>query len=166
MLQVPVVQGESERVGDNAYLGDATIEKLPPSPAHSPIEVTFELDLSGVLHVTAKHVPSGVQGMVTFAHSPYRLTEQRRKAAREQVKQLEATVKRGDVQEADEADLSLARAMLTRGRKALEKATDAAPEVLNRLKSAIGELNRAVENKLPTVPEATDKVSDVLLDLF
>jgi predicted nucleic acid-binding Zn-ribbon protein len=104
--------------------------------------------------------------MVTFAHSPYRLTEQRRKAAREQVKQLEATVKRGDVQEADEADLSLARAMLTRGRKALEKATDAAPEVLNRLKSAIGELNRAVENKLPTVPEATDKVSDVLLDLF
>ena len=49
--ELPIVQGEHPRLCGNTRLGTVRVEPLPPGPANAPVEVTFRLDLSGVLHV-------------------------------------------------------------------------------------------------------------------
>src|SRR6185503_1518076 len=89
IVMIPIVQGEEDRVGDNTSLGSVEITDLPPSPANSAVDVSFELDISGVLCVSAKHVPSGKLAAVTIANSPYRLTKQKRDAARKELRAIE-----------------------------------------------------------------------------
>jgi len=166
VVEAPVVQGEEDFVGDNTWLGMIRVEDLPPSPVHSPVEVVFKLDLSGVLQVRAKHVPSGKDATVVFANSPYRLTAQKRQAARAQVEALRAAspAEPPSVVVSD-SDLSLAEAMMARARKALDgvqTGTDAA----RRASECLQKLSRAVSAKDAAVPALTDELSDALLDLM
>jgi len=70
-IAAPVVQGEAELADDNTWLGEVHVEGLPPSPAGSPVEVAFTLDLSGVLQVAALHTmtPSAMSHL-RFMRSP------------------------------------------------------------------------------------------------
>ena len=112
------MQGEHRLAAANTQLGEVVIEPIPPSPANSPVEVTYRLDLSGVLHVSAQHLPSGTSAEVHIANSPYRLTAQRRAATRAEVEELREGASEGTaVDTATESDLSLANAMLGRAKK-------------------------------------------------
>lgn len=54
-VTVKVLQGEREMASDNRLLGIFNLEGLPPAPRGVPqIEVTFDIDANGILHVTAK----------------------------------------------------------------------------------------------------------------
>ena len=54
-VEVHVVQGEREMAGDNKSLGRFILDGIPPAPRGMPqIEVTFDIDSNGILHVTAK----------------------------------------------------------------------------------------------------------------
>ncbi len=54
-VTVKVLQGEREMAGDNRLLGIFNLEGLPPAPRGVPqIEVTFDIDANGILHVSAK----------------------------------------------------------------------------------------------------------------
>jgi molecular chaperone DnaK len=165
-VAVPIAQGEAEWIGDNTWLGRVVVRDLPRSPAGSPVEVTFRLDLSGVLHVSAKHVPSGCVAAVTIAESPHRLTEQMRKAARAEVEAMRASPPaQPDPTAASEADLSLARALIGRAERALEKAPDGDPLVRDKIAAAMAELSEAAEARSERTSELIDKLSDALLDL-
>jgi molecular chaperone DnaK len=162
---IPIVQGEHQLAAANTQLGEVVVEPIPPSPAHSPVEITYRLDLSGVLHVSAQHLPSGTSAAVQIANSPYRLTAQRRAAARAEVEELRAGAGEGAAVDAATAtDLSLAEAMLARARRALERGTDDAG-ALERVKVALLALVEAVEKKAPDTADRTDALSDALLDL-
>ena len=162
-IEFPIVQGEAVRVGDNTRLGSVHVDKLPPSPANSPVDVTFQLDLSGLLHVTATHLPSGKSAKVTIADSPYRLTELKRKQAAEQVELLRATAQE-EPAGVSEADLSLARAMLARADKALASADESEDRVV--VEAARAELLEAIETGAEDIEERMDDLSDALLDLM
>lgn len=59
-VDIHVLQGEREMVGDNKSLGSFGLTGLPPAPRGVPqIEVTFDIDANGILHVTAKDMGSG-----------------------------------------------------------------------------------------------------------
>ncbi|WP_437616400.1 Hsp70 family protein [Sorangium sp. So ce834] len=165
MAMLPIAQGEHERLGLNTQLGELRVGPLPPSPAGSPVEVTFRLDLSGVLHVAATHLPSGARAAVEIANSPYQLTELRRAAAQAEVEALRAAASEGELGgEATESDLSLARAMLARAERALglPGGDDAA---LARVRSAAAALTEAVARRAPGTAALMDELSDALLDL-
>jgi len=85
---LPIVQGEHPKVGQNTWLGEVAVTELPPGPANSPVEVRFSLDLSGVLEVEAVHLASGRRATVRIEKSPHRLSELRRRRAREEVDAL------------------------------------------------------------------------------
>ncbi|MBI2373636.1 MAG: Hsp70 family protein [Deltaproteobacteria bacterium] len=87
-VAVPVVQGEALRVRDNLRLGVVEISELPPSPGGSAVDLKMRLDLSGILHVSATHRPSGKQVTVEISHSPYRLSELRRAESKATVEAL------------------------------------------------------------------------------
>jgi len=166
-VRIPIVQGEHRLAAANTQLGEVVIEPIPPSPSHSPVEVTYKLDLSGVLQVSAQHLPSGTSAAVQIANSPYRLTALRRSAARTEVEQLRASAGAGEgaaVDTATESDLALASAMMSRARRAIERGTDDAT-ALDRVKASLVALNEAVEKKAPDTADRTDALSDALLDL-
>jgi len=54
-VTIHVLQGERDVAGGNKSLGQFNLSDIPPSPRGMPqIEVTFEIDANGILHVTAK----------------------------------------------------------------------------------------------------------------
>ena len=64
-VEIHVVQGERPMVADNKSLGRFILDGIPPAPRGMPqIEVTFDIDANGILHVTAKDKATGKeQGM-------------------------------------------------------------------------------------------------------
>jgi molecular chaperone DnaK len=69
-VDVHVLQGEREMVGDNQSLGHFTLDGIPPAPAGVPqIEVTFEIDHNGMVSVTARDVATGRAQHITISAS-------------------------------------------------------------------------------------------------
>ncbi len=59
-VTVKVLQGEREMAGDNRLLGIFNLEGLPPAPRGVPqVEVSFDIDANGILHVSAKDLGTG-----------------------------------------------------------------------------------------------------------
>jgi molecular chaperone DnaK len=62
-----VFQGERELAAGNKSLGEFNLEGIPPSPRGLPqIEVTFDIDANGILHVGAKDKATGKENKITI----------------------------------------------------------------------------------------------------
>jgi len=60
LVSVHVLQGEREMAGDNKTLGRFELVGIPPAPRGVPqIEVTFDIDANGIVHVSAKDLGTG-----------------------------------------------------------------------------------------------------------
>ncbi len=69
-VDVHVLQGERPMASDNMSLGRFRLEGIPPAPRGIPqIEVTFDIDANGIIHVTAKDKASGKEQSVTITAS-------------------------------------------------------------------------------------------------
>ncbi|WP_050477359.1 molecular chaperone DnaK [Herbaspirillum rhizosphaerae] len=66
-VTIKVYQGEREMAAGNKALGEFNLEGIPPSPRGTPqIEVTFDIDANGILHVGAKDKATGKENKVTI----------------------------------------------------------------------------------------------------
>lgn len=66
-VTIKVFQGEREIASGNKLLGEFNLEGIPPAPRGLPqIEVTFDIDANGVLHVSAKDKGTGKENQVTI----------------------------------------------------------------------------------------------------
>src|SRR5204863_7493103 len=69
-VTVRVFQGEREMTADNRLLGQFNLEGIPPAPRGVPqIEVTFSLDVNGILNVSAKDLGTGKEQTVKIEQS-------------------------------------------------------------------------------------------------
>ena len=69
-VDIHVLQGERPMAGDNMSLGRFRLDGIPPAPRGVPqVEVTFDIDANGILHVTAKDKASGKEQKVTITAS-------------------------------------------------------------------------------------------------
>jgi molecular chaperone DnaK len=69
-VEIHVVQGERKMAADNKELGKFQLTGLPPSPRGVPqIDVTFNIDADGILHVTAKDKATGKSSSITIKES-------------------------------------------------------------------------------------------------
>lgn len=69
-VSIKVFQGEREMASDNKFLGEFELGGIPMAPrGHPQIEVTFDIDASGIMHVSAKDKASGKQSSVTIKSS-------------------------------------------------------------------------------------------------
>ncbi|EFN53090.1 hypothetical protein CHLNCDRAFT_36653 [Chlorella variabilis] len=67
---IKVFQGEREMAGDNNMLGQFDLVGIPPAPRGVPqIEVTFDIDANGIVHVSAKDKSTGKQQSITIQSS-------------------------------------------------------------------------------------------------
>jgi molecular chaperone DnaK len=66
-VTIKVYQGEREIAAGNKGLGEFNLEGIPPSPRGTPqIEVTFDIDANGILHVGAKDKATGKENKITI----------------------------------------------------------------------------------------------------
>src|SRR3954465_11042258 len=66
-VRIKVYQGEREVATGNKLLGEFNLEGIPPSPRGLPqIEVTFDIDANGILHVGAKDKGTGKENKITI----------------------------------------------------------------------------------------------------
>lgn len=69
-VTVRVFQGEREMANDNRLLGQFNLEGIPPAPRGMPqIEVAFDIDANGILHVTAKDLGTGKEQKIRIESS-------------------------------------------------------------------------------------------------
>ncbi|TBO28771.1 molecular chaperone DnaK [Aquabacterium lacunae] len=66
-VTIKVFQGEREMAAGNKMLGEFNLEGIPPAPRGIPqIEVTFDIDANGILHVSAKDKGTGKENKITI----------------------------------------------------------------------------------------------------
>ncbi|MCL2160823.1 MAG: molecular chaperone DnaK, partial [Betaproteobacteria bacterium] len=66
-VTIHVLQGEREMIAGNKSLGQFNLTDIPPAPRGMPqIEVTFDIDANGILHVSAKDKATGKENKITI----------------------------------------------------------------------------------------------------
>ena len=69
-VTIKVLQGERTKADDNHKLGEFNLEGIPAAPRGVPqIEVTFDIDANGIVHVSAKDLGTGKENKVTISGS-------------------------------------------------------------------------------------------------
>lgn len=83
-VTIHVLQGERKRSADNKSLGQFNLDGIQPAPRGMPqIEVTFDIDADGILHVSAKDKNSGREQKITIKASSGLSDEEVQKMVRE-----------------------------------------------------------------------------------
>ena len=69
-VEIHVLQGERQFARDNKTIGKFQLTDIPPAPRGMPqIEVTFDIDANGILHVSAKDLGTGKEQKITITAS-------------------------------------------------------------------------------------------------
>jgi molecular chaperone DnaK len=69
-VEIHVLQGERQLARDNKTIGKFHLTDIPPAPRGVPqIEVTFDIDANGILHVSAKDLGTGKEQKITITAS-------------------------------------------------------------------------------------------------
>ncbi|MCX7884021.1 MAG: molecular chaperone DnaK [Caloramator sp.] len=94
-VEIHVLQGERPMARDNKTLGRFTLSGIPPAPRGVPqIEVTFDIDANGIVHVSAKDLGTGKEANITITASTNLSDEEIERAVKEAERYAEEDKKR------------------------------------------------------------------------
>jgi len=158
-VEVVIVQGERPMARDNKLLGNFRLQGIPPAPRGIPqIEVTFDIDANGILHVSAKDKATGKeQSIVIKASSGLSEAE-----VEKMVRDAEAHAAEDRKFEELVAARNKADGMIHAVNKTLKDAADKVqPDEKERIEAAIKDLEDALKSD---DVEAIDKKAEALTD--
>ena len=166
-VTIHVLQGERKQASANKSLGQFNLEGINPAPRGMPqIEVTFDIDADGIIHVSAKDKGTGKEQQITIKASSGLSDEEIQKMVRDAEANAEADRKFEElVQARNQADH-----LVHSTRKQLEEAGDKVPaedraaieSALSDLETAAkGEDKAAIEAKLQALAEVAQKLVQV-----
>ena len=143
-VTIHVLQGERKRASDNKSLGQFNLEGIRPAQRGTPqIEVTFDVDADGILHVSAKDKDTGKEQKITIQASSGLSDDEVEKMVRD----AEAHAEEDKKFEELVATRNQADAMVHGTRKQIEEAGDALPaEDKEAIEAALTELEAAIKS--------------------
>lgn len=158
-VEIHVTQGERPMSVDNKSLGRFILDGIPPAPRGVPqVEVTFDLDASGILKVTAKDKATGKTQNITISGAVGLSDDEVKRMQEEAEKHKEEDQKKADmVQAKNQAD-----ALVATAEKSLK---DAGDKVSEDVKKKVEEKINAVKDVLKndnTTKEEIDNASKEL----
>ncbi|MFH0967992.1 MAG: Hsp70 family protein, partial [Methanobacteriota archaeon] len=160
-VTVHVLQGERPMASDNVSLGQFNLVGIPPAPRGVPqIEVTFDIDASGILNVSAKDIGTGKEQKMTITAST-KLPEQDVKKMVNEAKQFEEDDKKRkeEIEIRNSADSLIYTAEKTKS----DLADKLSPEMVDSVNAAIVALKAVLEGKDNTqIRTATEKLQKVV----
>ena len=166
-VTVHVLQGERKQASANKSLGQFNLEGIPAAPRGAPqIEVTFDLDADGILHVSAKDKNTGKEQKITIKASSGLSDEEVEQMVRDAEANADVDAKFEElVQARNQAD-----GLVHATRKQVEEAGDDLPaEDKEKIETALTELEEAVkgddkevmDTKSQAVIEASQKLMEI-----
>ncbi len=167
-VEVHVLQGERQMSRDNKTIGRFQLTDIPPAPRGVPqIEVTFDIDANGILHVAAKDLGTGREQKITITASSGLTKDEIERMRREAEANAESDKKlREEVEARNEADSSVYRTekMLKENGDKLSGDDKAEIEAaLNQVKEALkGSDTAAIKSAGEKLTAAWNKVSEQL----
>ena len=143
-VEIHVVQGERALAKDNFTLGRFQLTGIPPAPRGIPqIEVTFDIDANGIVHVSAKDLGTGNEQSITIKPQDSRPSEAEIQRMMDEARRFEEEdrKKREEIELRNAADTAIFTA---------ERAIKDAKETIEtsdreRIESAIADLKKALE---------------------
>jgi molecular chaperone DnaK len=160
-VEIHILQGERPLAKDNVSLGRFILDGIPPAPRGVPkIEVTYEIDENGILHVTAKDLATNKSQNITVTQAVRLSEEEVEKMKKEAEKFAEE-----DKKIKEEIDTrNLADQILYTGRKTLKDNRDkVSKEVVDDAEKKLDELeNLLKENTIDEVKRKLDEVNEAL----
>jgi len=161
-VDIHVLQGEREFASANKTLGRFSLTDIPPAPRGVPqIEVTFDIDANGIVHVSAKDLGTGKEQSVTITSSSNLKDDEIDKAIKDAEKNAEEDKKRREIidlrNQADAMAFALEKTLKDNGdkvsaedKKALEDAINKAREEFKKddkeaIQKALEEMTKTSE---------------------
>ncbi|HET7817172.1 MAG TPA: Hsp70 family protein, partial [Sphingomicrobium sp.] len=142
-VTIRVFQGEREMAGDNKMLGQFDLVGIPPAPRGVPqIEVTFDIDANGIVHVTAKDKGTGKEQQIRIQASGGLTDSDIDKMVKEAEQFAEEDKKRRAAAEAKNQAESLIHST---ERQLAEHGDKVAPEAKSEIETALAEAKAAAE---------------------
>lgn len=163
-VDIRICQGERPMFSDNKLLGNFRLDGIDPAPRGMPqIEVTFDIDANGILHVSAKDKKNNKEQKISIEGSSGLSDEEIEKAKREAEENAEA-----DKQRAEDTDVkNKAENLVYQVEKQISELPDGAPA---ELKTKLEEKVQAVKDAqtsgdVAAIKAATDDLEGMLGEL-
>jgi molecular chaperone DnaK len=158
-VTIHVVQGERKQAAANKSLGRFDLADIPPAPRGLPqIEVTFDIDANGILHVSAKDKATGKEQSIRITASSGLSEEE----IEQMVRDAEANAEADKKFEALVVARNTAEGLANATRKTVEEAGDkASDEEKAAIEAALVEVDEAVKgDDVEKIEEATKKLTE------
>jgi len=163
-VEIHVLQGERPMAADNKTLGRFNLTGIPPAPRGVPqIEVKFDIDVNGIVNVSAKDLGTGKEQSITITASN-KLDE----------KEIERMVKEAEMYAAEDAKRkeevevrNQADSMIYQAEKAIKDFKEKAdPAAIEKLQKAVDELKEAVKgNNIDDIKAKLEALTGPLYEL-
>jgi len=164
-VEIVVLQGERSMAKDNKTLGTFKLDGIPPAPRGTPqIEVTFDIDANGILHVSAKDLGTGKDQKITIQGSSGLSKDEVEKMTKDAELHAEEDRKRKEAVEAkNQLDSTIYQL-----EKTLKEAGDKIPaDKKSKIEAAIADAKKDLEsNDGPRMKAAMEKLSAVGGELY
>jgi len=164
-VSVHVLQGERQIASHNRTLGRFDLVGIPPAPRGIPqIEVTFDIDADGIVHVSAKDLGTGKEQKIRIESSSGLSEEEIKRMLRDAEEHAEEDARKKDEMnvrnEADSLVYSITKSLSEYGNKVSSEVRTNIEQALNDLKKALDE--NAPIDQIKQKKEQLEKVSHKL----
>ena len=163
-VEVHVLQGEREMAAYNKTLGRFQLSGIPPAPRGVPqIEVTFDIDANGIVHVSAKDLATNNEQKIAITASTNLTEEEIQNAVKEaEAHAAEDKKKKEEVEVRNNAD-----SLVYNTEKTLKELDGkVSDEEKSKVESELANLKKTLEGTdTAAIKSATDKLTQVFYDL-
>ena len=163
-VEVHVLQGEREMASDNKTLGRFQLTGIAPAPRGIPqVEVTFDIDANGIVHVSAKDMATGNQQQVSITASTNLTDDEIDKA----VKDAEAHSAEDKKRKEEIEVRNNAESLVYNCQKTIDELGDKiSAEEKSKAEEEIAKVNKALEGKdVEEIKKATDSLTQVFYSI-
>ncbi len=164
-VEIVVLQGERPMARDNKNLGTFKLDGIPPAPRGTPqIEVTFDIDANGILHVSAKDLGTGKEQKITIQGSSGLSKEEVEKMTKEaELNAAEDAKRKEAVETKNQLDTTIYQL-----EKTLKDAGDKIPaDVKGKFEAALADGRKELEsNDTARMKAALENLSKIGAELY
>ncbi len=165
-VTIRVFQGERDMAADNKLLGQFNLEGIAPAPRGMPqIEVSFDIDANGIVHVSAKDKGTGKEQMISIKSDGGLSEDEIKRMVDEAAANAEADKKKRELVEAkntaETAIFTIEKSLKEHGDKISEDEKKAIEEAKQALSDELAKADATVES----LKEKTDSLSEKAMKL-
>jgi molecular chaperone DnaK len=163
-VDIHVLQGERSMAADNVTLGRFQLTGIPPAPRGVPrIEVTFDIDVNGIVHVSAKDLGTGKEQKITITSSSGLKDEEIQRMVKDADKFAEEDKKKKEkIEVKNQAD-----SLIYQSEKMLNDLKDkVSQEDTQKVRQEIDNVKKVLDSDdIEAIKKATDGLTKVFYDI-